>query len=166
MSTQRSIADLVATLKGRLAVHQKQEAFHAQREAMHREQRSFHAAEIEKISRSLESFQAASATVLELADQAAAAAAAEEGDDIGPAYRPKLGRMVKLVLESRGAAERFGPNAITDEVNQRFGQRLRNPISVGQISVVLRRMHKLGQLRLVRRGKPYWEALYVRETAG
>ena len=51
-------------------------------------------------------------------------------------------------------------------MNKHFGDRLRRPVDPGQISVVLRRLSRLGRIHQVRRGRPHWEALYVREAPG
>jgi hypothetical protein len=72
--------------------------------------------------------------------------------------------MAELVIGEKGASERFGPVGLTEEVNLRFGERLRRPVKAGQISTVLRRLHRKGRIHLVRKGRPHWEALYVREA--
>lgn len=164
MSARTSIEEVLATLETQAAFHRERESFHAGQESLHREQRSHHAAELETITQRLEAFRAAAGAALDLA--ARTARPAEEDDhDLGPAYRPRLARMVDKILQTKKPNERFGPNGLTDEVNQRFAKNLRTPVDVRQISVVLRRMHRLGKIHLVRRGRPHWEALYVREGA-
>jgi hypothetical protein len=73
---------------------------------------------------------------------------------------------VTLILRDKGAAERFGPVGLSREVNQRFGQRLRRPVTVAQMSIVLRRLQNQGKIHQVRRGRPHWEALYMKESPG
>lgn len=166
MKTNRSIAEVLANLEAQAAFHEEKEAFHAGLEAQHREQRSGHASRLEEIRRRLEAFRAAASEALDFADEPAVRAAAREEVDLGPASRPKLGRMVKLVVDSKGPGERFGPVTLAAEVNEHFGDRLRRPFDAGQVSVVLRRMSRMGKIHLVRRGRPHWEALYARELPG
>jgi hypothetical protein len=162
MRANRSISEIVARLEAQAVVHRDREAYHAEQEELHRRQRTHHAAELEQITRRLEAFQAASAAVLELADRIVAPEPTEDGEDLGPAYRPKLGRMATKVIDALGAADRFGPALVTREVNRRFGKGLRKPVQLRQISVVLRRMHRYGRIHLVRQGRPHREALYSR----
>ncbi|MFY9823384.1 MAG: hypothetical protein WAM82_18525 [Thermoanaerobaculia bacterium] len=49
MSSELSVARVLANLEARIAVHREQQAFHAQQEAHHREQRTLHEAELEKL---------------------------------------------------------------------------------------------------------------------
>jgi len=164
MKTNRSIADVLENLEAQAIHHQEREAFHASQETHHREQRSGHAARLEEIRRRLEAFRAAAVEALDLADEPAVRTAASDEVDLGPASRPRLGRMVDLILASKRSNERFGPVTLCEELNRRFGDRLRRPVDAGQISVVLRRLSRLGRIHLVRRGRPHWEALYVREA--
>jgi hypothetical protein len=166
MKTNRSIADVLETLEAQAAFHQERESFHANQETHHREQRSGHAARLEEIRRRLEAFRTAAVEALDLADEPVIRAAAREEVDLGPASRPRLGRMVDLILGSKGASERFGPVTLCEEVNRHFGDRLRRPVDPSQISVVLRRLSRLGRIHQMRRGRPHWEALYVREAPG
>lgn len=41
-------------------------------------------------------------------------------DSLRPMLAPELGRMVVALIAEKGAAERFGPVALTAEVNQRY----------------------------------------------
>ncbi|MFL6291336.1 MAG: hypothetical protein ACJ759_10615 [Thermoanaerobaculia bacterium] len=166
MKTDRSIADVLEKLETQAAFHQEREEFHAGREEHHRGQRSGHAARLEDIRRRLEAFRAAADEALDVAEEPAVQAAAREEADLGSASRPRLGRMVDLILKSKGARERFGPVTLCEEVNRHFGDRLRQPVEPGQVSVVLRRLSRMGRIHQVRQGRPHWEALYVREAPG
>jgi hypothetical protein len=166
MKTNRSIADVLENLEAQAIFHQERESFHASQETHHQEQRSGHAARLEEIRRRLEAFRTAAVEALDLAEDPVIDAAAREEADLGPASRPRLGRMVDLILGSKGSSERFGPVTLCEEVNRHFGDRLRRPADVGQISVVLRRLKRMGRIHQVRRGRPHWEALYVREVPG
>ena len=166
MKTHRSIAEVLQSLEAQAALHEEQETFHAAQESHHREQRSRHAERLEEIRRRLAAFRAAAEEALDIADEPAVPAAAKEKADLGPASRPKLGRMVQMLLDAKRPGERFGPVALCEEVNRQFADRLRHPVDPGQISVVLRRMSRMGRIHQVRRGRPHWEALYVRQAPG
>ena len=166
MKTRRSIAEVLETLEAQAAFHEERESFHAAQEEQHREQRSAHAAKLQEIRRRLEAFRAAAVEALDLADEPAIPAAVKEKADLGPASRPNLTRMIDLILASKRPGERFGPVTLCEELNRHFADRLRRPIEPGQVSVALRRFHRLGRIQQVRQGRPHWEALYVREAAG
>jgi hypothetical protein len=165
MQTSRSIAEVLSKLEAQAVFHREREAFHARQVEMHQQERSHHAGELAQIEERLESFRAAAAAALDLADRLAPAAE-DEVEDFGPAYRPKLVRMVTRVIEPLAGTARFGCNWVTAEVNRRFGQGLRRPVKARQISIVLRRMARTGRIHLVRAGRPHHEALYTREPVG
>jgi hypothetical protein len=163
MSSNPTVADIVASLESQLAFYREKEDLHAQQEAFHREQRTLHGTEREKIERALEAFGVAVSGALTLAERTLARPVQDErAADLGSASNPRLGRMVEMILADKGANERFGPVGLATEVNRRFGTRLRRQVDPRQISVVLRRMDRLGRIHLVRKGRPHWEALYGR----
>jgi hypothetical protein len=169
MKTNRSVGEILASLEAQAAMHRERAAFHAGHEEHHRGQRSAHEAELAEIERRLGAFRAAASEALELAERPGAVRGrGPEPDlkqkDLGSASRPKLGRMVTLLLQDKGASERFGPVGLTREVNERFAERLRRPVTVPQISIVLRRLDSQGKIHQVRQGRPHWEALYVKEA--
>lgn len=166
MKRKLSIDEVLARLEAQAAFHREREAFHAEHEARHREQRTAHSVDLENINRRLEAFRAAAAEALDLADRAAVPAKAPslKEEDLGSASRPKVIRMAELVIEGKGGREPFGPVGLAEEVNLRFGDRLRRAVTAGEISTVLRRLHHKGRIHLIRRGRPHWEALYVREA--
>lgn len=159
----RSIDDVLESLETQAVFHREREAFHAAEAAAHQEKQRTHATELAEISRRMELFRSAAGEALELSDRSVPAAAPEP-EDIGPASRPDVRRMVDLILKTKGAGERFGPATLTQEINLRFGGRLRRPVSAAYVSVLLRRLSERGRIHLVRRGKPHWEALYVQEA--
>ena len=166
MKTDRSIVEVLERLEAQAAFHEAQETFHASQEIHHREPRSRHAERLGEIRRRLEAFRAAAGEALDLADEPVIPAAAKEEADLGPSSRPKLGRMVQMLLDTKRPGERFGPVTLCEELNRQFGDRLRRPVEPGQISVVLRRMSRMGRIHQVRRGRPHWEALYVKQAPG
>lgn len=160
-NTDRSISELLASLEDQAAEHERQEAFHAEQEALHRERRSAHAAELEQVRRHLEALRAAVTALDQAGSRPASANPSEDDEDLGPASRPRVARMVEKVVETRRPGERFGSEALTVEVNRRFGDRLRKRIEEPQVSVVLRRLAQKKRIELVRRGRPHQEALYT-----
>jgi len=166
MKTNRSIGEVVASLEAQASFHREQEAFHAEHEAIHREHRTAHAAELAEILRRLEAFRSAAAEAVDFADREGTVPSlpSREEDDVGTPSRPKVHAMLEKVIAEKGADEPFGPLGLTGEVNRRFGQRLRRPVKAGQVSTALRRLERKGIVRLVRKGKPHSEALYVRQA--
>ena len=63
MSSEMSVARVLAQLEARAAHHQAQQAFHAGQEIHHREQRELHEAELATVSSNLEAFRSVSATI-------------------------------------------------------------------------------------------------------
>lgn len=163
MKTNRSIDEVVASLEAQAAFHREREAFHAAEKAMHEKEQAAHAAELADITGRLEAFRAAIGGALDITARTAGAAAdGRTEDDLGSASRPKLKRMVELVLDSPAAGERFGSVGLAEEVNRRFRDRLRKPATSSRVSVVLRRLADGKRIKLVREGRPHQEALYVR----
>jgi hypothetical protein len=160
-STDRSIAELLESLEAQAADHERQEAYHAEQETLHRELRSSHAAGLEEIRKHLEALRAAASALDHAANRPAPGPLAEEDEDLGSPSRPRVQRMVEKVVESKRSGERFGCEALTEEVNRRFGDRLRQSLDERQVSVVLRRLAQKKSIELVRRGRPHQEALYA-----
>lgn len=167
MARIRSVEEILARLQEQVDFHGERESFHAAQEELHREQRSSHAASLEEARRRLESFQAAAEEAVELADRSAVPPKRQgqdvEIENLGSPARPKVGRMVTLLLKEKGPDERFGAQGLCREVNQRFRDHLRRAVDSVQMSVVLRRLQRRGIIHEVRPGRPYAEALYVRE---
>jgi hypothetical protein len=159
MASKISLDSIVGRLQAQIAFDREREAFHAGQETFHREQRALFAAELEKLTSILESFETAATIATELADRGALPSAAPSLD-IG--RKPSLTRMVTRILETRPADDIFGSKAITAEVNKHYGEKLRRPVKVNLVSIVLRRMVTTGKLRLVQKGKPRHEALFAK----
>jgi len=162
MNGEESIVEVLGRLDGQIAYHQEREEFHARQEGFHREQRSTHAGELQKLRSHRESLAAA----------VSAAAALEHrprpstpgvGAHIAPSGRPKLARMVVVVVAERSPTEPFGAAAVAREVQQRFQADLKKPVDPRLVSIELRRLVKRGYLHVARRGRPHAEALYVRQ---
>jgi hypothetical protein len=159
LSTELSVARILANLETQMKVHQEREAFHGERETFHREQRALHATEHATISRHYEDFKASAGSAAEIA--ARAIAAGQEA----PRPAVKLLRPSVLVARAVGAmpaGERFTPTRITQEVNRKYREELRKPIDSRLASTALRRLLADGHLVLVQKGAAHREAVYAR----
>src|SRR5436305_411261 len=67
MSSQLSVAQVLANLEEQMRFHREREAEHAAQEAFHRDQRAVHAAEYETVARHYEAFKASAAGAAEIA---------------------------------------------------------------------------------------------------
>lgn len=175
MGTKLSVEEVLANLERRAAVHREQEALHAQQEAHHHEQRMFHASELEAVLRSLESFREVAAKAVGLvrieeppapAQPEAEVPPAPVSEELPPPGRSMISRLLRRVAWSSSLAEPFGPTAVAEEANRRFGSRLSEPIGTRTASDVLRQMRAQGLLELARKGKAFHEALYTRRQRG
>ena len=164
MSSMLSVAEVLAHLESRAALHREREAFHAEQEEHHRQERARHAGELEKVLYNLEAFRAASASAVELVQQPQAPTSEPAEPQVrSPASgRLMVSRFVRAAVESRPDGEPFGATAIAAEVSRRFGDRLRRPVDTRAVSDVLRRMSNSRQIHLVRPGKAFSEALYAK----
>lgn len=166
MATSRSVDEVLMRLQEQVDYHGEQEKFHAAQEVLHREERGAHAAALEEARRRLEAFQAAAAEALDLTERDVVPRRQiqdPKDGDLGTISRPKLVRMVWLVLDNKRPDERFGARGLSREVSHHFKDRLRRGVDAAQMSVVLRRLHQRGLIHQVRPGRPHQEALYVRE---
>ena len=162
MAFERSFEDIFSWLDAQIAHDREQETFHAQQEVFHREQRALFAAELEKLSAIRDSFKTAADTAMGLASRAKALPPPAPSPDIGR-RKPSLTKMVARIIEVRPAGEAFGPAFITREINRHYGERLRRPVQVKVVSIVLRRMAADGRVRSVRPGRAHQEAQYARK---
>lgn len=159
--TELSLSEIAGRLRTRIELHRTREAFHAGQEAHHRDHRAAHAAELEALTRNLAALEAAAAAAVELASRPVAAPpAAEPLPELGK--RLTLPRMIDRVLGEKIPGQPFGAAEITAEINQRFRNALRRPLSPRLVSIALRRMRQSGRLQGVRKGRPHYEALYAR----
>lgn len=166
MRTSRSVDEILANLEEQVAFHAERESFHAAEEEKHREQRTAHAAALDEARRRLEAFRTATTEAVELAERQAPlrrpVPPVLADEDLGSPSRPRVGRLAWLLIQARGPGESFGSEELCAEINERFRDRLRQPVDPRQMSVVLRRLDRRGLIHLVRPGRPYNEALYSR----
>jgi hypothetical protein len=160
MSVNLTLSEILANLERRIELLRGQVEQHARQEEHHREQRALREAELQKAMAHLESFRAVAATAEELNLSSEKAAAPPQEEDLGP--YPTVAKMVARVVAARPEGDRFGPRSVAEEVNQRFGKRLRREVEPPDVSVILRRMSKARRIQQVRAGKANYEALYVK----
>ena len=154
-----TVDSILSRMEARLAHHREQAEIHTRQEAYHREERERHARQVEELTRGIEAFRSSAGLALELAGPPP-----NDDRDVDTGSDRILTRLVRKLIAGKDMDERFGPVALTEEVNRRFPEILRQPAQIRQISDVLRRMARSGRLRQVRRGRPHHEALYVRAT--
>ena len=154
---------LLAQLDKQLAHHREREAFHLQHESAHREKREHHAQEAARISQTADTLRASLAAAVDLVAPTLTAQSRDEDMDTG--HVRILTRLVNRVIEGMPYEERFGAERVAQEVNRRFPDILRRPTTARQVALALRRQARRGRIRQVRRGKPHYEALYVREPS-
>jgi len=164
MTSEVPLAAVEANLDEQIAIHREREAFHAEQENLHRQQREIHAAELEVLTKNLATFRAATAAALDLAARHVPAVPSPPppAPDPDPGRRPRLSRMVDLVLQSWPAGSPFGLSNVASEIDRRYRDRLRKPVDPRMVSVHLRRRLANGTLIAVERGRPHHEARYAR----
>jgi hypothetical protein len=165
MTTDASLASILANLESQIAMHREQKEVHAQQETFHREQKELHAAELEALIQNFETLRAAAAKALDLAARSGVALpppVPAPFPDPDPGRKPRLSRMVSLVVASWPAGQPFGTSGVTAEVHRRYKERLRKPPNSRMVSMHLRRLLAAGKLAAVRDGRPHHEALYTR----
>jgi hypothetical protein len=170
MSTHLSVAEIFRKLEERMKLHEERAAFHSQQEVHHREQSAFHAAELQKVREHFEAFKASALAAADLAQESGSLPSPdkeEEADDLRDLIgrRIMVSKLVSRVVDRMGEGETFGAARVAAEVNRRYREHLRRPVSARAVSVTLRRLRDAGEVRAVREGKASQESIYVREGA-
>jgi hypothetical protein len=158
MSKSLSVAQMLANLEARIASLRERRAFHAEQEAHHHEQLALHDAELQKVLERFEAFK----TAAEAAEEVALPPAPAEEPVPTFGNRPMVSRLVARVVEGWPAGEELGARTVAAEVNRRYQDVLKKPVSPGTVSVTLRRLRDARRIQQVRPGKALYEALYVR----
>lgn len=161
MRQEMSVSRLLAELEARVAHHESQEAHHAEQEAFHREKRATHAAELQSVRERLAAFRAAAEAAGEVVARSQVPAAPVE-DDLPPGAPVLISRLAARVIATLPPGETFGGAAITREINQRYGKRLRRPARTRNVATALRRMANAGRIVQIEPGRAHREGLYRR----
>ncbi|HEV7503614.1 MAG TPA: hypothetical protein VGS07_01755 [Thermoanaerobaculia bacterium] len=158
MSSQLSVAEILARLEAEMAFHRERKAYHAEHEAFHREQRTSHDAEYERVASNYEAFKASAQTASEIAARSASSVPPPQQ----PVKRLLPSRLVARWVQQIPAGEVFAPTRVSEEVKRRFGAELSGPMTSRLASTALRRLLSYGEVRLVKKGTAHHEALYTR----
>ncbi|MEA2602196.1 MAG: hypothetical protein QOF89_3188 [Acidobacteriota bacterium] len=162
MNPDLSTAQIMANLEAQIAHFESQEAFHAQQAAFHREQQQLNAAELAKTREHYEAFKVAAAAVREGVHRATTHDAARQSEEDASLRITTISKLIVRVVDAKPTGETFGPTAVAQELNARFGKRLRRPLDGRAVSVTLRRLEADGQIHRVQEGRAFHEALYAR----
>lgn len=165
MISKLPVDQIVEQLQAKVAHHQEQQAFHAEREAFHHGQAAAHGAELAAAAERLEAFRAAAEAAGELLErsQAGVVRTADKDADEDLGKGRKLSRLIARVLEGKAADAVFGPTAVTDEINRRWGSKLRRRADPRNVAATLRRWAISGRIHRAKAGRAYHESLYVKE---
>jgi hypothetical protein len=167
MSSKLSVEEVLSNLERRAEFHREQEALHARQVAHHQEQQAIHGAELAKVLENLEAFRGVAATAVDLArplPPPPGQVPAVDPAKLPPPGRSRVARLLKLVVESPGLPEPFGATAVAAEASRRFADHLSRPVDARTASDILRRLLAEGEIRLVREGRPFHEALYAKRS--
>jgi hypothetical protein len=74
-----------------------------------------------------------------------------------------LSRLIAHVLEDKAPDEPFGASAVTEEIHQHWGGKLRRKVNPRSVSSALRRWAAAGHLHRTRDGRSHRETLYVKK---
>jgi hypothetical protein len=160
MSGNLSVAQILADLETQIAHFEAQGPFHARQEAFHRAEKERCENEVATLRERYEAFKKASAEAREVVQRKGTGGPPplDEEDDGRSASMPTL---ISWVVAAKADGDSFGATALTQEINQHYSNRLRQPINLRSVSVALSRMAKRGQVKVVREGKAHHEALYT-----
>jgi hypothetical protein len=166
MARNLTIVQMLAELEAKVALHKERKAFHAEQKAMHGEQEALHTSELDNALARLEAFRAAAEAageLLEHARLAAAPPAQTDLDDSDLIRKRSLSRMTARVVEGKSPDEVFGARAVTREIQERWGAKLRRRPDPRSVAATLRRWAVAGRIHQVREGRSYYESLYTRQ---
>jgi hypothetical protein len=162
MNANLSIAQILADLETQIGHLESQEAFHARNEETHRGQRELYAAELARVRERYDAFKTAATAAGEVVNREMVSTAQQAEADARLRIRT-LSKLILHVVEGKSEQETFGATTLSQEVNARFGNRLRRPLDPRTASVTLRRMEADGRIQLVEKGRAFHEAMYARQ---
>jgi hypothetical protein len=164
LSSDLSVAQILANLEKQRTLHKEKEAHHAEQEIFHREQRAVHAAEYETVSKLYEAFKATAEGAAAAAARTAVAAPPKQEALPPPArvvpLRPH--KLVARLVKELPQGEVFTASKVAAEVNRRYRSELKKPIDRPIASTCLRRMVADGRVRLVTKGTAHIQAVYTK----
>ena len=159
-----NVAEMIARLETKIALHKEREEAHAKEEAAHAEQRALHEAEHRKAAEQLEALKAVSTTVAEMVADVRPAprlsAALPEKVTRGKGHW--IADLLERVIEAKAPGEVFGATSLIAEIEGLWGSRLRHRIDPRSAANTLRRWAADGVLDVVRKGTSHREGLYTK----
>jgi len=163
LSSDLSVAQILANLEKQMASYKEKEAFHAKQEALHREQRAANAAELEAVSKLYEAFKATAEGAATAAARTLAAAPPPQPAP-PPAPVTPLGPhlLVTRLVGALPQGETYTASKVAEEVNRRYSRELKKPLDRPTASVCLRRLVADGTVRLVKKGTAHIQAVYTK----
>jgi len=163
LSTDLSVAQILASLEKQMASHQERQTHHAQREAFHREQKDLHAAELETVAKQYEAFKATAQGAAEMAARTSAVVPPPKQQTPPAPVTPKRPHiLVARLVQELPAGEVYTASKVAAEVNRRYRSELKTPLSRPVASTCLRRLLARGRLRLVQKGTAHIQAVYTK----
>lgn len=164
MDKNLSLAEVLSRFEKQIAHLRQEVAQHAQREGFHRDRRVALEAELERVVQRHEAFQGAAELALPGAPESERMLDVEMERLLGQ-RRIRLASIIARLVEGRGPQERFGAHAIAAELRRLFGdhRRLRGRLDERRVQVSLRWLARRRKIFAVTKGRPHWEAQYVRE---
>jgi hypothetical protein len=166
LSSQLSVAQILASLEQQMAFHKEQEDHHASREAFHREQRAVHAAQHETVAKHYEAFKATAGSAAEIAAQSATAVPPPQEEEPAPVAGAVQGlephKLVARLVAELPDGEVYTSSQVAAEVNRRYASELKKPLRGPTASTCLRRLLAGGKVRLVQKGTAHIQAVYTR----
>ena len=166
MSSELSVAQVLASLEAQRAFHKEREEYHAQQEVYHREQRAVHAAEYENVNQHYEAFSATAGGAAEVAARAIAATPQKAEPAPAPPAAPptpKLpSRLVARLVREKADGEAFTASQVAAEVNRRYRSELRKLLDTRVASTCLRRLLADRKVRRAEQGTAHHQAVYTR----
>ncbi|HEX3127255.1 MAG TPA: hypothetical protein VH394_07980 [Thermoanaerobaculia bacterium] len=164
MSKNPSVTQILAGLETQISYFEGQVPFHARQEAFHRAERERCESELAALRERYEALKAAPVALDEPVQQvrkpsAPVPKAEKDGGSTAP-----LKHLVYWAALAKAEGDTFGATAVAQEVNKRYAKRLRQPVNVRSVSIMLSRLASEGVLQLVSKGKARHEALYSRRA--
>jgi hypothetical protein len=164
LSSELSVAQILANLEKQMAFYKEKEAHHAQQEVFHREQRAVNAAELEAVSKHYEAFKATAEGAAAAAARTATVAPPKQQAPApqAPVTPLRPHKLVARLVKELPAGEAFTASKVAAEVNRRYRSELKKPIDRPTASTCLRRMVADGRVRLVKKGTAHIQAVYTK----
>jgi hypothetical protein len=164
LSSELSVAQILANLEKQMAFFKEKEADHAKQEAFHREQRAVNAAELEAVSKHYEAFKATAEAAAAAAARTVAAPPPPQQAPAPPVpVTPRLPHeLIERLIAHSQPGETFTSSKVAAEVNRRYPSELKKPLEQPTASVCLRRLAAYGTVRLVKKGTAHVQAVYTK----